>query len=141
MKAEATGRAKNVRVYVDHLLIPTGIACGNGGVYVANSTELLLFKEKPDGTAGERRIVLSGFGTEDTHHILHTLKWGPDGRLYMNQSIYIHTHTETPWGVVRLNSGGCLAWDPRTEKLEVLAKGWINSWGHQFDQWGQNFFT
>ena len=85
--------------------------------------------------------MLSGFGTEDTHHIVHTLKWAPDGRLNLNQSIYIHTHAETPWGLVRLNSGGCLAWDPRTEKVEIFAKGWINTWGHQFDPWGQSFFT
>ena len=48
-------------------------------------------------------IVFSGFGTEDTHHIIHTLRWGPDGRLYFNQSVYIHSHLETPWGMVRLN--------------------------------------
>ena len=50
--------------------------------------------------------MLSGFGTEDTHHNLHTLRWGPDGRLYMNQSIYTRTDTETPRGIVRLKAGG-----------------------------------
>ncbi len=94
-----------------------------------------------DGRADRKRIVMSGFGTEDTHHIVHTLRWGPDGRLYFNQSIYIHTHMETPWGVVRLNSGGIWAYDPRTERVEVFAKGWINSWGHAWDQWGQSFAT
>ncbi len=106
------------------------------GCYVGQSTELLHFS--PTGT---KRIILSGFGTEDTHHIIHTLRWGPDGRLYFNQSIYIHSHLETPWGLVRLNSGGCLAYDPRTERVEVFAKGWINSWGHAWDRWGQSFFT
>jgi putative heme-binding domain-containing protein len=43
--------------------------------------------------------------------------------------------------VVRLNAGGVLAWDPRTEKLEVFDKGLWNSWGHQFDEWGQSFQT
>jgi len=28
--------------------------------------------------------------------MLHTLRWGPDGRMYMLQSIYIHSHIETP---------------------------------------------
>ena len=147
-----TGKATRSTVFADGLLLPTGVAPAalptrpgmpqRYGCFVGQSTELLYFEDtKGSGRADQRHIVLSGFGTEDTHHILHTLKWGPDGRLYLNQSIYIHTHTETPWGVVRLNSGGCLSWDPRTEKLEVLAKGWINSWGHQFDQWGESFFT
>src|SRR4030095_7586881 len=88
-----------------------------------------------------RVVVLSGFGTEDTHHIIHALHWGPDGRLYFNQSVYIHSHLETPHGMVRLNSGGILAYDPRTERVEVFARGWWNSWGHQMDKWGQSFAT
>ena len=105
-------------------------------------SELLLLTDRNgDGKADERRVVLSGFGTEDTHHTLHTLHWGVDGRLYMSQSIYIHTHMETPWGVVRLNSGGVLAYDPRTERVEVFAKGLVNTWGHQTDMEGQAFLT
>ena len=58
---------------------------GDGGAYVANSTELVHFKDDDgDGKADSRRVVLSGFGTEDTHHLVHTLKWGPEGRLFFN---------------------------------------------------------
>ena len=159
-----SGKATKSEVFAKGLLIPTGVvpdleAKDEGrrmkdekqnsdlhpssliphpsyGCYVGQSTELLHI----DPT-GKKRIVLSGFGTEDTHHIIHTLRWGPDGRLYFNQSIYIHSHLETPWGMVRLNSGGCLAYDPRTERTEIFAKGWINSWGHAWDRWGQSFFT
>ena len=82
------------------------------------STELLHFKDTDgDGVADQKRIVLSGFGTEDTHHTLHTLRWGYDGQPYMNQSIYIHSHIETPHGVVRLNSGGILNFRPDTMEL------------------------
>src|SRR5271165_6653845 len=102
-----TGKADKVTVFADGLLIPTGVEPGDGGAYVANSTELLhLSASKPGQKADKQRVVLSGFGTEDTHHILHTLRWGPDGMLYMNQSIYIHSHVETPWGVRRLGGGG-----------------------------------
>lgn len=110
--------------------------------YVGASTELLrLADTNGDGKADTRRIVLSGFGTEDTHHIIHTLHWGHDGRLYFNQSIYIHSHIETPWGVVRANSGAVLSYDPRSERVEVFDKGYVNSWGHQTDRWGQSFQT
>jgi hypothetical protein len=82
-------------------------AAGRRRCYVANSTELLhLTDTDGDGKADTRRVVLSGFGTEDTHHIIHTFRWGPDCRLYFNQSIYIHSHVETPLGVRRLNAGG-----------------------------------
>jgi putative heme-binding domain-containing protein len=139
---DGDGRAEKSTVYADGLLIPTGVEPGDGGVYVGQSTELLHFKDvNGDGRADQRRVVLSGFGTEDTHHILHTLRWGPDGPLYMNQSIYIHTHTETPHGVTRLNSGGILGYRAGTMEVGILMKGLVNSWGHAFDRYGQSFAT
>jgi putative heme-binding domain-containing protein len=86
-------------------------------------------------------VVLSGFGTEDTHHTIHTLRWGPDSRLYFDQSVYIHSHIETPWGMVRLNAGGVLAYDPHTERVEVFSKGLWNPWGHAWDDHGESFLT
>jgi putative heme-binding domain-containing protein len=136
------GTADSTRVFADGLFIPTGVLPGDGGVYVANSTELIhLSDTNGDGQADRSRIVLSGFGTEDTHHLLHTLRWGHDGQMYMNQSIYIHSHVETPYGVKRLNGGGIWRFRPETLQLDVLAYGLVNTWGHHFDRWGQSFAT
>ena len=139
---DGDGRADKTTVFADGLLIPTGVEPGDGGAYVANSTELLHMKDTDgDGRADTRRVVLSGFGTEDTHHILHTLKWGGDGNLYMNQSIYIHSHIETPHGVRRLGGGGIWRFRPETLELDVFIKGLVNPWGHAVDRWGQSFAT
>lgn len=139
---DGDGVAETSKVFADGLLIPTAVEPGDGGVYVGQSTELLFFKDTDgDGKADVRRTVLSGFGTEDTHHILHTLHWGMDGLLYMNQSIYIHTHTETPNGVMRLNSGGILSLRPSTLEMGIHMKGLVNTWGHQMDLYGQSFAT
>ncbi len=136
------GIADKTTVFADGLLIPTGVEPGDGGAYVANSTELLHMRDtNGDGKADQSRIVLSGFGTEDTHHIIHTFRWGPDGLFYFNQSIYIHSHVETPYGVRRLNAGGIWQFRPETMKLDVFARGWVNTWGHAFDRWGQSFAT
>ena len=136
------GRTDKATVFATGLLIPTGVEPGDGGCYVAQSTELLHFKDTDgDGKADVKRTVLSGFGTEDAHHNLHTLRWGFDGRLYMNQSIYTRTDIETPHGVVRLKGGGVFRFDPRDQQLEILFKGWVNAWGHQFDEFGQSFVT
>ena len=140
--ADGDGRSDKTTVFADGLLIPTGIEPGDGGAYVANSTELLHFADTDgDGKADRRRVVLSGFGTEDTHHLLHTLRWGYDGQLYMNQSIYIHSHIETPHGVRRLNGGGVWEFRPETMELEVFIRGLINAWGHHYDRFGQSFVT
>lgn len=141
--ADGDGKADKTTVFADGLLIPTGVAPGDDGAYVADSTDLVHFSD-PDpktGKARKKRIVLSGFGTEDTHHIIHTFRWGPDGALYFNQSVYIHSHVETPHGVRRLNAGGVWQFRPESAKLEVFARGFWNPWGTQFDRWGQSFAT
>jgi putative membrane-bound dehydrogenase-like protein len=77
---DGDGKADKTTVFADGLLIPTGIEPGDGGCYVANSTELVhLSASKPGGKADRTRVVLSGFGTEDTHHIIHTSRWGHEG--------------------------------------------------------------
>ncbi len=136
------GKADSSKVFATGLLMPTGVLPGDGGCYVAQSTDLLHFTDKDgDGTADTKRRVLSGFGTEDTHHNLHTLRRGPDGKMWMNQSIYTRSDVETPHGIMRLKSGGVMRFDPRTDKLESVFYGWCNPWGHQFDKYGQSFVT
>jgi glucose/arabinose dehydrogenase len=136
------GVADKTTVFADGLLIPTGVLPGDKGAYVVNSTELLHFRDTDgDGKADRSTVVLSGFGSEDTHHLLHTLRWGPDGALYMNQSIYIHSHLETPYGVRRLNGGGIWRFRPDTLELDIVCEGFVNPWGNHFDDWGQQFAT
>jgi putative heme-binding domain-containing protein len=136
------GVADKTTIFADGLLIPTGVLPGDGGAYVANSTELLhLSDTNGDGKADKKKIVLSGFGTEDTHHIIHTFRWSPRGTMFFAQSIYIHSHVETPHGVKRLNAGGFWEYDPRTQKLGVFAEGLVNPWGIAWDKQGNMFAT
>ncbi|RQP10311.1 MAG: dehydrogenase [Parapedobacter sp.] len=136
------GVADKSTVFADGLNQPTGILPGDGGVYVANATEIIhLSDTNGDGKADVRKRILSGFGTADSHHLIHTFRWGPEGRLYFNQSIYIHSHVETPWGIRRLEGGGVWKLHPRTLELEVYSKGLVNPWGLRFNQYGQSFLT
>ncbi|MEM8488737.1 MAG: PVC-type heme-binding CxxCH protein [Bacteroidota bacterium] len=139
---DGDGQADKSTVFADGLLTPTGLLIGDGGAYVANSTELLHLRDLDgDGYAEDRRVVLRGFGADDTHHIIHSFRWAPDGMMYINQSIYIFSHIETPWGVRRLRQGGIWHFRPENMKLDVFARGFVNPWGHSFDTWGQSFAT
>ena len=139
---DGDGRCEASTVFADGLLIPTGIEIGDGGAYVANSTELIHLKDmNGDGKADSSRVILSGFGTEDTHHIIHTFRYGPDGALYFNQSIYIDSNVETPHGTKRLGGGGIWRFRPSTVELDVFVKGMCNPWGHSWDRFGQSFGT
>lgn len=136
------GKADKSTVFAEGLHIPTAVIPADGGAYVANSTELIFLKDtNGDLKADERTVILSGFGTEDTHHLVHTLRHTPEGMISFNQSIYIHSHIETPYGVRRLMGGGIWEFRSETKRLEILSKGLVNPWGYEFDRWGQSFAT
>lgn len=139
---DGDGKADKSTIFAEGLIQPTGILPGDGGCYVANSTEILHFSDTDgDGKADKKRRILNGFGTGDTHHLIHTFRWGPEGRMYFNQSIYIYSHVETPFGIKRLEGGGVWQLNTRNLDMDVYARGLVNPWGLQFDRWGQSFLT
>lgn len=139
---DGDGKADKSTVFADDLHIPTAVIPADGGCYVANSTEILFLKDTDgDGKADLRQVVMSGFGTEDTHHLVHTLRFSPEGLLNFMQSIYIHSHIETPHGVKRLMGGGVWQYRKEDGRLDVFAKGLVNPWGLEYDRWGQSFAT
>ena len=137
------GAADKSSVFYDELIIPGGVLPdGEGGAYVAHAEQLVHLQDaNGDGKADNKTVLLSGFGTEDTHHTLHRLRWGPGGLMYMLQGYYIGTHVETLYGPRRLNGGGLWSYDIRTRQLEVYCRGLTNPWGVRFDRWGQTFQT
>ena len=139
---DGDGAADESVVFADGLQIPTAVLPTARGAYVANSTELLFLEDEDgDGRADETRVILSGFGNEDTHHVLHTLRRGPDGSIYFIQSSRIHSSVETPWGVRRLRGSGVWKFAPKSQRLEVFMRGLVNPWGLAFDEWGRAFAT
>lgn len=138
------GKARKVQKFAEGLTVPTGMMPGDGGVYVGQGESLLHLRDvKGTGKADEKRVVLTGFGTNDTHHTLNTFRWGPDGNLYFNQGVYIRSTAETPYGPRRHFGGGI--WQLRTDrlKLEVFDRSILpnNTWGHAFDPWGVPFIA
>ena len=57
-----------------------------------------------DDRADERRVILHGFGTEDSHHAIHAFQWGPGGDLYFQEGTFLHSQVETPYGPVRVEN-------------------------------------
>jgi putative heme-binding domain-containing protein len=138
------GKARKSHVFADGLMIPTGIAPGGGGCYVGQAERLWHFKDtKGTGRADQRRMLLTGFGVQDTHHTLNSFRWGPGGFLYFNQGIYIKSNVETPYGPRKLWGGAVWQLRPESLKLEVYDRSILgtNTWGHVFDRWGQSFCT
>jgi len=141
---DGDGRADKFDRFAEGLFMPTGLALGDGGVYVLVSGQVIHLRDTDgDGHADQRRVIFSGFGTGDAHQMINSLCWGPDGRLWFTQGLHINSTIETPWGLVRCNQTGIWRMNPRTLKLESFlgnAAATENAWGVGFDDWGQAFY-
>lgn len=137
------GKADTLTVFADKLYLPMGFELGDGGAYVSQQPNLMFLRDTDgDDRADERRIVLHGFGTEDSHHALSAFTWGPGGGLYFQEGTFLHSQVETPYGPVRVENAAVFRYEPRTEKLSVFVSyPFANPWGHTVDRWGQNFVS
>ena len=80
---DGDGRIDKFTIFAEGLNIPSGIAVGHGGVWVANAPDILFLQDTDgDGRADKQEVVVTGFGRDDTHELPNSLTWGPDGWLY-----------------------------------------------------------
>ncbi|WP_156307486.1 PVC-type heme-binding CxxCH protein [Sphingobacterium endophyticum] len=132
--SDGDGKADKHTVFADSLYLPLGFELGDGGVYVTQAPDFVYLKDTDgDGKADYREVLLSGFGTEDSHHTLNTYTWGPDGALYMNMGTFLHTQVETAYGPRRGDYGMVWRYEPRTRKFDQhISYLFANPWGDVF---------
>jgi putative membrane-bound dehydrogenase-like protein len=81
---KGTGVCDSARVFYEGLDIksPQGFAVIGDKVWVSQSPTIFTIEIKPDGTAGKKETVLTGFNGLHSDHSVHSLTMGPDGKLY-----------------------------------------------------------
>jgi glucose/arabinose dehydrogenase/uncharacterized cupredoxin-like copper-binding protein len=128
------GKADTHSVFADSLYLPLGFELGDGGVYLAQAPDLVhLTDTDGDGKADRKEVLLSGFGTEDSHHTLSAFTWGQDGALYIHMGTFLHSQIETPYGPQRGAYGTTWRYEPYTMKLEPnISYPYANPWGNVF---------
>ncbi len=140
---DGDGKADKFHKFVEGLFMPAGLELGDGGLYVAQGTELLHFKDTDgDDKADTKRIVLGGFGTADSHQMINCINWGFGGELWFTQGHHIYSRVETPYGVETLNRAGVWRYRPRTGHLDPFfqwSSAGANCWGVTTTEYGQAF--
>ena len=117
---DGDGKADKSTVFADDLHVPLSFEFGDGGVYVSEMPHLTFIKDTDgDGKADLRQRLLSGFGTEDSHHALHDITWTPDGDLIFREAIFHHSQVETPYGPVRQHNSGWFRFQPRSGCVKI----------------------
>jgi putative heme-binding domain-containing protein len=135
------GRYDKVTIFADGLNIPTGIAVGHGGIWVANAPDILFYKEGPDGkAAGEPEVIVTGFGREDVHELPNSLTWGPDGWLYGLNGCFNNSHIKHQGKEFKF-SCALFRIHPKTREFQIFAEGTSNPWGLAFDPEGSAFVS
>lgn len=144
------GAADKRTVFLEGLNLASAIICGDNGIYVGQQPHLLHFRDNDgDDKPDEWRVILTGFGREDTHELLNSFTWGPDGWLYMTHGVFTNSKVRRPGqpesegfkfdaGIGRARPASrdrAAAWE-----FEVFADGTSNPWGCDYDAAG-NFFV
>ncbi len=148
---DGDGKADKFTIFLDGLNIPSGVQVGHGGVWIANSPDILFVPDAdrdgvPDGPA---QVVVTGFGRTDTHELPNSLTWGPDGWLYGLNGVFNFSHVkyakENPnydekhpgWPLT------CAMFriHPRTREFQVFCEGTSNPWGIAFNDEGDAFVS
>lgn len=131
------------RDVITGLNIATSCVVGAGGIWVSNAPYLLFYPDA-DGDAvpdADPEVKLSGFGIEDTHSVMNSLKWGPDGWLYgVNGSTTTGAVTNPANGEL-IEWEGQMVWrfHPDSEQFEIFAEGGGNTFSLEIDSHGRVF--
>jgi len=134
------------KVFIEGLNLVSGLAVGFGGVWAGAAPELMFIPDAdgddvPDGPA---RILLDGWGAQDTHETLNSFLWGPDGWLYGCHGVFTHSAVGPPGTPeadrVKINAG-IWRYHPVRHEFEVFSEGTSNPWGVDFNELGHAFQT
>lgn len=135
------GRVDRVSIFAEGLNIPSGIAVGHGGVWVANAPDILFLQDTDgDGRADRREVVVTGFGRTDTHELPNSLTWGPDGWLYGLNGVFNHCQVTHRGREYRFNCA-LFRIHPQTRDFELFCEGTSNPWGIAWDTEGSAFIS
>ncbi len=154
------GQADQKKVFMEGLAFPAALAVGFDGVYVGAPPNLLFIPDR-DGDdradSDDIEILLTGWGIRDRHETLNSLHWGPDGWLYGLQGFATPSKIRKPVGEEKSKlyyhkdpfpedlleadgvdiNGGVWRYHPVNHEFEVVAHGFSNPWGIDYDPKGQ----
>ncbi len=164
---DGDGKFETRKVFAEKLNLVSGIELGFGGVFVGAAPYLMHIPDKDgdDKPDGPPEILLDGWGWQDTHETLNSFIWGPDGWLYGCHGVFTHSNVRVvgvqPSGDSKESAASaqgsapaaapakastptpinCGYWryHPVRRTFEVFAHGTSNSWGFDYNEYGDWF--
>ncbi|GAA4407000.1 hypothetical protein GCM10023187_27110 [Nibrella viscosa] len=152
------GKADSKKVFMEGIAFPAAIAVGFDGLFLGAPPNLLFVPDKNGDDKADMddiEVRLTGWGIRDRHETLNSLHWGPDGWLYGLQGFATPSKVSKPKGKGKLYrhkdpfpeniltgegvdiNGGVWRYHPTKDRFEVVAHGFSNPWGIDYDSKGQ----
>ncbi|MDF9798039.1 putative membrane-bound dehydrogenase-like protein [Catalinimonas alkaloidigena] len=135
---DGDGKADKFTIFADQLNIPTSLTFVNGGVVVSQAPDFLFLKDTDgDDKADERKVLVNGWGTFDTHAGPSNLKYGIDNWIWgvVGYSGFEGTiggkNHQFGQGIYRLKPD---ASEPAGNRFEFLTRTSNNTWGLGFTE-------
>ena len=132
------GKADKFTNFAEGLSIPTGMAFGNGGLYVSQAPDMLFLQDtNGDDKADVKKVVFTGFGTFDTHAGPSNLHYGFDNWIWGSVG---YAGFKGKVGADSLKFGqGFFRFRPDGSALEYVTSTSNNTWGLGFNETGDVF--
>jgi putative membrane-bound dehydrogenase-like protein len=151
------GVADRRKVFLEGIPFPAAIAVGFDGLFLGAPPNLLFVPDRDNDDKADMadiQVRLTGWGIQDRHETLNSLHWGPDGWLYGLQGFATNSKIRKPAGAGRIYkakepfpdvmagegvpiNGGVWRYHPTRDVFEVVAHGFSNPWGIDYDAKGQ----
>ena len=158
---DGDGKMDTRKVFLEGIPFPAAIAWGFDGLWLGAPPNLLFVPDRnhDDVADADIEVRLTGWGIQDRHETLNSLMWGPDGWLYGCQGFATQSNVGKPADGGRVFrageafpdslavkdpqyiDGGVWRYHPTKDRFEVVAHGFSNPWGLDFDDHGQMFIT
>lgn len=156
------GIADKRKIFLEDIAFPAAMAVGFDGVFIGAPPNLIFVPDRnhdDKADVNDIEVRLTGWGIRDRHETLNSFHWGPDGWLYGCQGFATPSKVRKPKGKGKLYkhkdpfpedilegegvdiNGGVWRYHPVKDKFEVVAHGFSNPWGIDYDAKGQMFIT
>ena len=152
------GTADTRQVFLEGIPFPAAMAVGFDGLFLGAPPNLLFVPDRnrdDKADMADIEVRLTGWGILDRHETINSLHWGPDGWLYGLQGYATSSKVRKPEGKGRVYkprepfpnellagegveiNGGVWRYHPTKDVFEVVAHGFSNPWGIDYDAKGQ----
>jgi putative membrane-bound dehydrogenase-like protein len=146
------------KVFLEGIPFPSAIAVGHDGLFLGAPPNLLFVPDKDGDDKADVaaiEVLLTGWGMRDRHETINSFHWGPDGWLYGLEGFATSSVIRKPKGKGKIYkhreafpkdlldaegvdiNGGVWRYHPIKKRFEVVAHGFSNPWGIDYDAKGQ----